>query len=185
MWIPGRRGFRCRCHRPLTRPTALDGSGRLRAIAGAPAGQKRHNPWYGPSLRGNFRQFGLVRYPPLRWRVVLGPEKRRDRSRAFPAMSRLRCLAAPGLTGALLRLETPRSNPCAIGIGRSPRRLDGSKADGIGIGGLSVQESTTPSPGKKHPRAVLSAHPATAPRSRGFARKDGTDRVSSGRSSPG
>ena len=67
------------------------------------------------------------------------------------------CLAAMAHTmgcgavaaGVRLRLR--------VTVHNRPTRLDGSDADGIGIGGLSVQESTTPSPRKKNTRAVLSA----------------------------
>jgi len=75
------------------------------------------------------------------------------------------CLAAMahtmgcGASGARARLRLRSA------VQNRPRRLDGSKADGIGIGGLSVQESTTPSPWKKTPPAPsCPPTPSTAPR---------------------
>ena len=46
---------------------------------------------------------------------------------------------------------------CASGgVPNRPRGLDGVNADGIGIEGLSVQESRTPSPRKKSPAVTMS-----------------------------
>jgi hypothetical protein len=61
--IPGRRGLRCRCHRPLTRPTRVGRCGRLRAIAGGLFGNHATTHGMGHRCEAQCRQLGLVRYP--------------------------------------------------------------------------------------------------------------------------